>query len=158
VPLIMTAIPVLPKELARVIAQYAHVIGRSRTVAGVPGVWDYKDGPALSALFRSPSCVALDTTDPVAGPQLMIGDSYAVRCLNLRTEMVTTIAGGDEQGRADGPASRARFHSVVHIVVASNGVLLVADNGMRPSAASVPRRGRRPAARRQALPRPRRSV
>jgi hypothetical protein len=63
----------------------------------------------------------------VAGPQLIIGDESAVRCLNLRSEMVTTIAGSDVTGGADGPASRARFLSVIDIVVAPNGVLFVAD-------------------------------
>jgi hypothetical protein len=63
----------------------------------------------------------------VAGPQLLIGDYAAVRCLNLRTEMVTTIAGAVEGGRLDGPASRARFMSVFTIAVAPNGAVLVAD-------------------------------
>jgi hypothetical protein len=125
VPLIMTAIPALPNELARLMAQYAHVISRgSRIIAGVSGSAGHADGPALfGALLRGPTAIAIDDTDPVAGPQLIIGDNSAVRSLNLRTEMVTTIAGSD----LDGPASRARFDSVYGIAVAPNGVLFVVD-------------------------------
>jgi hypothetical protein len=115
VPLIMTAIPVLPTELARLMAQYAQLLSGTRTIAGLPGKSGRVDGSALSgALFRAPASVALDTTDPVAGPQLMIGEDHAVRCLNLRTEMVATIAGDGSTGRSDGPASRAILLGVRH--------------------------------------------
>jgi hypothetical protein len=136
-------------------AQYAHVIGRTRTIAGAPLTRGYADGPALSgAKFQCPSAVALDDTDSVAGPQwrdgprgwhcghvpisepqrplslqLLISDGGAVRCLNLRTEMVTTIAGGAERGRPDGPASRAQIGSAQGIAVSPNGVVFVADRG-----------------------------
>jgi hypothetical protein len=81
-------------------AQYAHGIGRTRTIAGVPQMSGDTDGPALSdALLLSTYSLTLDMTDPEAGPQLIIGDCRLVRCLNLRTEMVTTIAGGDMSGR-----------------------------------------------------------
>jgi hypothetical protein len=135
VPLIMTAIPVLPKELARLMAQYAQNIGRIRAIAGVPGErGSGAGGPALSGapLFDSPSGIAVDTTDPMAGPQLIIGDRYRVRCLHLRTEMVTTIAGGSDWGYADGPASRALFGSPCDIPVAPpNGALFVVDRTNR---------------------------
>jgi hypothetical protein len=137
VPLIMTAIPVLPKELARLTAQYAHVFGRTRIIAGTPGTIGSADGSALSeAGFVLVAPVAVDVTDPVAGPQLIIGGNR-VGCLNLRTEMVTTIAGpvpghtGPFHGYADGPASSALFDCVWDIAVAPNGALFVAerDNG-----------------------------
>jgi hypothetical protein len=120
--LIMTAIPALPKELAQLMAQYMHVIGRTRTIVGIQGT----DTASLR-----PGAIAVDNTDPLAGPQLIIGDGVAVRCLNLRTEMVTTIAGGDETGRADGPASRARFDSLYDFAVGSNGAIFVADRCSR---------------------------
>jgi hypothetical protein len=56
-----------------------------------------------------------------------------IRCLNLRTSQVTTVAGrdtprlADEEALIDGPASQARFGAVYGIVVAPNGVLLVSD-------------------------------
>jgi hypothetical protein len=128
VPLIMTAIPALPKELAQLIAQCAQNIGRIRTIAGVPGKRGRADGPALSgALFDNPSGIAIDTTDPMTGPQLIIGDNGVVRCLNLRTEMVTTIVGGGLGGRCDGPASRARFALVYGVAVAVNRAVFVVD-------------------------------
>jgi hypothetical protein len=133
VPLIMTAIPALPKELARVMAQYAHVIGRTRTIAGTPGEHGSVDGHALSGARFNCGLVVVDVTDPVAGPQLIIGGGSAVRCLNLLTEMVTTIAGpgpghtGPFQGYVDGPASSALFDCVWDIAVAPNGALFAAE-------------------------------
>jgi hypothetical protein len=125
----MTAIQVLPKELARLTTQYAHVIGCTRTIAGVPDTPGQADGPALAgAQFNALSAMALDMTDPALGPQLMISESCRVRCLNLRTEMVTTMA-GVERGRADGPVACARFAGAYGIAVAPNGALFVVDRG-----------------------------
>jgi hypothetical protein len=79
VPQITTAIPVLPKELARLMAQYARPFSGTRTIAGVPEKQGHRDGPALGgALLYGPRCVVLDTSDPVAGPQLMIGRKRTV--------------------------------------------------------------------------------
>jgi hypothetical protein len=66
----------------------------------------------------------------VAGPQLIIGESAGarVRCLNLRTSMVSTIAGlPPPAAHRDGPVSTARFHAINDLAVAPNGVLFVAD-------------------------------
>src|SRR4051812_35150467 len=107
-------------------AQYAQIVGRTRPIAGAFGPKGCVDGPALSdEQFMDARSIALDTTVLAAGPQLIIGDGSAVRCLNLRTDMVTIIAGGTESGRCDGPASRARFDTVTDIAVASNGALFV---------------------------------
>jgi hypothetical protein len=134
VPLIMTAVPVLPKELARLMAQYAQLRSGVRTIAGSVGVSGNADGPALSgAQLNVPAAIALDDTDPEAGPQLIIGeyDGRRVRCLNLRTRMVTTVAGRGSQGRGapiDGPAlSQATFGAMYAIAVAPNGALFVCD-------------------------------
>ncbi len=131
VPLIMTAIEKLPKELARMMAQYARPIGgHTHTIAGKDGVMGNADGPALGgAEFARPICVALDTTDAVAGPQLIIGDAGRVRCLNMRTRMVTTIAGTGALGHADGPASRVWLGPMQSIVVTPSGALLASAFG-----------------------------
>ncbi len=154
VPLIMAAVEVLPKELARMMAQYALPIrGHARTIAGAAGVSDHVDGPALShAKFRAPMHVAVDTTDPIAGPQLLIGvNGGRVRCFNMRTRMVTTIAGTGAMGHVDGSALQARFGWLHGIAVAPSGVLYVADgaNGSvrRVSAAKWPASGAAPAQR-----------
>ncbi len=133
VPLLMETIGVLPKELARLMAQYArHVGGRTHTIAGAWRVKDPDGGPALyCAHFNDPSHVALDATDPVAGPQLIVAEfnGRRVRCLNMRTRMVTTIAGVGlpMSEHVDGPASQAQFGCLGGIAVAPSGVLFVAD-------------------------------
>jgi hypothetical protein len=86
-------------------------------------------GPALSAAqFRFPCCVALDTTDAVAGPQLMIGESNGVRALHLRSGIVSRIAGGGTVIRPmDGPALSALLQADC-IAVAPSGVLYVSSS------------------------------
>jgi hypothetical protein len=99
--------------------------------------------------LNEPTCVALDTSDPVAGPQLMIGEDTGgrVQCLSLRTSVMTTVAGvssAEGSFSFDGPASSARFTSICDIVVAPNGVLFVEDaiGGVRRiSAATRPASG-----------------
>jgi hypothetical protein len=151
VPLFMTAISQVPvpKELARLLAQYARPVARTRTVVG-PGSSAHSDE-------ISPVCVAMDATDPVAGPQLMIGElTRLIRCLNLRTQTLSTIVVSlDQSGQRDGPALRALIGHVRGLVVAPNGVLFTADTICtirRISAAEWPRpttrRALRPDARR----------
>jgi hypothetical protein len=131
VPLIMAAIGQVPKELARVIAQYARPGGHTRTIAGKVGASGYLDGPALGAKLDHPICVALDTTDVVAGPQLWIGQlNGLLRCLDMRTQMVSTVVGAQRTAEGhgvDGPASSANILTVRVVVVAPNGALLIAD-------------------------------
>jgi hypothetical protein len=129
--LILSAVPVMPKELARLMAQYARPRSGTRTIAGVANSMGHADGPALSAQFQHISCVAVDTTDPVAGPQLIIGETASrLRCLHLSNGTVSTIAGAfDLSGvTVDGPGSRARLSFPTSIAVAPNGVLFVADH------------------------------
>jgi hypothetical protein len=72
---LLTAIPVLPKELARLMAQYVPPAG-VRTVAG-SSLSSYADGHALrEARFAWPSAMAVDTSDAVAGPQLLTFRSH----------------------------------------------------------------------------------
>jgi hypothetical protein len=127
---IVAAVPVLLKELAAIIAEYARPIG-VRTIAGDPNQKGARDGHALRhAQFNSPSGVAIDESDPVAGPQLIIGDydNHCIRCLNLRTEEVTTIAGHERiTGHVDGPAHKAKFGAPLGLVVAPNGVIFVTE-------------------------------
>jgi hypothetical protein len=147
VPLIRSAVPDVPKELAQLIAQYACGIGFTRTIAGKSGVGGKIDGPAANgALFYKPMCIVVDDTDPVAGPQLIVGerDSGRLRAISLRTRMVSTIAGAGGTGsHSDGPAlSRARFAGAINaLVVAPTGVLFVLDAAVsvrRLSAAKRP--------------------
>jgi hypothetical protein len=125
---IAEAVSDLPKELIAITAHYARPTG-VRTIAGRPGVSGFADGSALgNSQFSNPSAVAIDDTDPVAGPQLIISDynNHAIRCLNLRSEQVTTI-GGFGKGHRDGPARDALFASPIGLAVAPSGVIFVAD-------------------------------
>jgi hypothetical protein len=73
-------------------------------------------------------------TDPVAGPRLIIGEygSRRVRCLTLRTGVVSTLAGSSDSAKGivhtDGPASMAAFYSVYDVAVGCNGAVLVVDH------------------------------
>jgi hypothetical protein len=141
VPLLMTTIPLLPKELARLMAQYARPGGRVTTIAGIPSKQGgYLDGQAVGqALFKAPTAVALDTTDMVvAGPRLYIADGAdgpRIRCLTLRTGTVHTliaceaaVPGQPPPRHVDGPLSVACFsRSAGNMVVAPNGALILTD-------------------------------
>jgi hypothetical protein len=131
VPLIMSAIAQVPKELAQLMAQYARVAVRNRTIAGQLGQGGDADGPAVGgATFTSPGAIVLDTTDPLAGPQLFIGQlNGLIRCLNMRTQMVSTIAGvvAVNAPPADGPARGACLGRVRSVLVAPHGGLLMCD-------------------------------
>jgi hypothetical protein len=81
------------------------------------------------AKFTLPTAVSMDESDPVAGPQLIICDygNHCIRSLNMRTEQVTTIAGGI-RGYWDGPAVAAQFqHPNRLAVVPSTGVIFVVE-------------------------------
>lgn len=63
--------------------------GSVSTLAGVPGVYGFRDGAASSALFEYPSALALDSS----GANLYISDSgnNAIRVLNTATLQVSTL-------------------------------------------------------------------
>jgi hypothetical protein len=124
--MLLTAIPALPKELARVMAQYARLSG-VRTIAGLPDLTGTADGHALrEAKFHTPIGIAVDTSDAAAGPQLIIADhTYGlIRCLNLRKETITTIAGRMQCYPQDGPALQVGI-APSGVAVAPNGVVFV---------------------------------
>jgi hypothetical protein len=121
-PLIMTALSQVLTELARLIAQHAQPRGRTQLPTG-------RVNHLLRAEFSLPTCVAVDTTDAVAGPQLLIGqENGSLRALNLRTHMVTTIAAVFSKSItafADGPALSAGLRALRGM--ARSGVLYVLD-------------------------------
>jgi hypothetical protein len=74
-PLIVAALPIVPKELAAIIADYSHSLSGVSTIAGTPGAAGVMDGHALrEAKFSSTAGLAIDDSDPVAGPALIICD------------------------------------------------------------------------------------
>jgi hypothetical protein len=95
-------------------AQYVRPDGCTRTLASL----------SLGSGAHMPMTIAVDTTDPVAGPQLLIGDLHdGLRCLHLRTHKSAMIA--VVNGRT--PSSAAPLNAVRSIVVAPNGALFIAD-------------------------------
>jgi hypothetical protein len=136
---VLTAVPALPKELARLIAEYARPFGGAVTVV-TPADLTALDktlpaGREAEAEARRTYAIglAIDATDAIAGagPQLLLSryDNCCLMAVDLRTHKLTTIAGAfDLAGHVDGPAlSRARFQSLRGIAVAPNGVTFVAD-------------------------------
>jgi DNA-binding beta-propeller fold protein YncE len=92
------------------------------TIAG-DGSRGNTDGPALSSRFDGPLGVAVD-----AKGNVYIADTYNDRIRKLDSNgQVTTIAGGDRPGLADGPAAQALFDTPSGIVATNDGVLIVAD-------------------------------
>lgn len=95
------------------------------TVAG-NGTPGYVDGPTGVALFRTPASVALDA----------LGNTYVADAMNHRIrkisvdKQVSTLAGYEIPGFADGPGDQARFFTPVGIAVDRSGKnIYVADRG-----------------------------
>ena len=104
------------------------VTGLITTIAG-NGTYGYggDNGPATAAELWAPSGVAMDS----AG-DLFIADSgnNVVREVNLSTGLITTFAGGGEQGLGDnGPATAAELSNPSGIAVDAAGDLFIADTG-----------------------------
>jgi hypothetical protein len=97
--------------------------GLVTTVAGQPGQFGWQDGPATTALFYSPTALALD-----ADGNLYIGDGCVVRKLSASGE-VTTIAGQPNvSGYGDGVGTNALFGwSISGLALDTNGNVYVAD-------------------------------
>jgi uncharacterized protein (TIGR03437 family) len=95
------------------------------TVAG-NGNWGFSGdgGPATSASFANPCGVAVDS----AG-NLYIADQYNNRIRKVFGGIITTVAGGGNQGLGDGgPATSASLNQPDGVVVDSAGNLYIADS------------------------------
>ena len=94
------------------------------TVAGRPGVTGSIDGLASSALFNSPSRVAVDPNG-----NILVSDFYNQTIRKIAPSgMVTTLAGSPGViGSANGAGSAARFYYPQGISIDGSGNLYVAD-------------------------------
>jgi hypothetical protein len=128
-PLLMAVISGLPKELARLMTQYAPALPAGvRTLAGQHMIFGLKDGVGLKAQFVHLSAIVADGTDPVGGPALLIADRHRVRRLHVASCMVTTIAGqNDFDAHVDGPALQTARLVPDSMAIAPNGVLFVGE-------------------------------
>jgi len=95
------------------------------TLAGVAGVHGHLDGPASQALFFTPIGIAVDSA----------GNVYVADALNSDIREITpggtvsTLAGSESSGFADGTGSAAQFDGPTGVAVDSAGTLYVADAG-----------------------------
>ncbi len=94
--------------------------GYVTTLAGT-GVSGYTDGPALTAEFGAPRGMAID-----ANGDIIIADGCKIRKLTS-AGTVTTIAGTNTPGYADGLASVAQFTNNFGIAINSVGDIIVVD-------------------------------
>jgi len=83
----------------------------------------FADGNGTNAEFRSPINMVLDTTG-----NLFVADAFAIRKITPNGD-VTTFAGRDEPGYADGPGASAQFTSINGIATDSDNNLYIADSG-----------------------------
>ena len=103
------------------------VSGEVTTVAGVPGVAGFQDGPTAIALFRFPAGVTVDRTNGTI--YVSDKDNHVIRTITP-DGVVSTIAGAPgEAGSADAQGSAARFAYPRGLEVGTDGALYVADTG-----------------------------
>jgi len=94
------------------------------TVGGaVHGDFLLKDGLGTAALFNSTRRFTSD------GNNLFVGDSPAVRRVDLATFAVTTIAGGNTSGYQDGPGNSALLTAANGMARGPGGKIYFADQG-----------------------------
>lgn len=92
------------------------------TPAGQAGIWGHADGPGPSALFHSPTDVALD----VAG-NLYVTDANNETIRKITTNDVVSTFAGQSSGSADGSGAAALFWSTAGITTDNTGNAYVAD-------------------------------
>ena len=91
------------------------------TLAG-SGASGSANGPAMTAMFHRPKCVAV-----MQNSSVVVGDTNNNRiCLVAPDGTVTTLAGGTA-GFADGPAMTAQFFLPSGVAVMQNGSVVVSD-------------------------------
>jgi sugar lactone lactonase YvrE len=88
----------------------------------------FLDGPASKARFNRPAGIAVAKNGTV-----YVADSGNHRIRAIRNGVVSTVAGGNLPGGADGRGSSAQFRSPMGIAIDASGNLFVADygNGIR---------------------------
>jgi sugar lactone lactonase YvrE len=97
------------------------------TIAGAEAVYGYSGdgGPALAATWGAPKAMRCDLNDNII---VVDSDNCAVRRIDARTGIVTTIAGGREGGDGDGgPAVDAGLAHPHGCGIDANGDLFIAD-------------------------------
>ena len=97
------------------------------TVAGAESIFGYSGdgGPALAATWGAPKAMRCDLEDNII---VVDTENFAVRRIDPRTGIVTTIAGGREGGDGDGgPAVEAGLSRAHGCGISADGNLYIAD-------------------------------
>ncbi|MDM4768071.1 NHL repeat-containing protein [Pelomonas sp. SE-A7] len=96
--------------------------GQVTTLAG-DGKPGWKDGEGAQARFNAPLAVAVD-----AQGRVFVADTHNDRIRMITPEgQVSTLAGGNKPGEADGPGAKALFDTPSGLTLDANGLLWVAD-------------------------------
>src|SRR5262249_51536959 len=97
-------------------------MGVVETIAG--SAEGFLDGPASSAMFNTPSGIALTRKG-----EIIVADTSNNRIRRIaRDGMVSTVAGTGERGRLDGPGDRASFDGPIGVAVDRLGNIFIADS------------------------------
>ena len=96
--------------------------GNVTTYAG-SGTRGNQDGPAASATFNEPDCVAVD-----AAGNLYVGELTDIREITP-DGTVTTLAGNSASGSLDGTGAGASFYIIQGLAVDASGNIYAADSG-----------------------------
>ncbi len=86
----------------------------------------YRDGSLAEARFQTLAGLAFDGSGSL---WLADRDNQRIRRLQPNGQ-VSTLAGGEEPGWQDGPASSARFQQPGHLLILPDGSVVVADSGL----------------------------
>jgi DNA-binding beta-propeller fold protein YncE len=98
--------------------------GEVTTLAG-NGFAGFVDGPGGTAQFSVPFGVAVAPNGTV---YVADTNNHRIRAIDPTTGTVTTLAGTDNAGYADGPSDTAQFNGPTGVTVDPNGTVYVADN------------------------------
>ncbi|RFZ85739.1 hypothetical protein DYU05_09125 [Mucilaginibacter terrenus] len=104
---------------------------RKITSAGLVSIYagtseyDYVDGPAAGAKFRTPYST---TTDALGNVYVADGDNDVIRKIDVNGD-VTTYAGNNVTGLLNGPASSAKFDDPIGAASDAAGNVYIADKG-----------------------------
>lgn len=86
------------------------------------------EGPGASARFTDPRAIAVGPDGRIVVAET---SSSAIRLINLQTDLVSTLAGGNGGGEVDGAAASARFNEPQGLATGPEGTLYVADGRNR---------------------------
>lgn len=100
--------------------------GTATILAGQPGSLGYQDGPGATALFNSPIGIAVD-----AAKNVYVADTFnhVIRKIDPNGVVSTWVGMPRIEGDADGPRATVQFSFPTHLVLTSDGSLVVADFG-----------------------------